>query len=77
MPYSEQFYPLLQNYQAGLFLQDSDSEPEIVKGLSGDEVDTKNIVTGGRGARRGRATQAAHQMAKYKQKAQDSDEDSW
>ena len=58
-------------------MQESDSDPEIVRGLSGDEVDTANIVQGGRGARRGRAQQAAQQMQKYKQKAQDSDEDSW
>ena len=58
-------------------MQESDSDPEIVKGLSGDEVDAANIVQGGRGARRGRAQQAAQQMQKYKQKAQDSDEDSW
>lgn len=57
--------------------EESDSAPEIVKGLSGDEVDTSNIVQGGRAARRGRATQAAQQMQRYKQKAQDSDEDSW
>ena len=57
--------------------QESDSEPEIVKGLSGDEVDVSNIVQGGRGARRGRAQSAAAQTVKYQQSRQDSDEDSW
>lgn len=59
------------------FMQGSDSEPEIVQGLSGDEVDVSNIVQGGRRARRGRAQSAHEQIQKYKQKAQDSDEDSW
>ena len=58
-------------------LQESDSEPEIVKGLSGDEVDVSNIVQGGRGTRRGRAQSAAVQTEKYKATVQDSDEDSW
>jgi len=57
-------------------MQESESEPEIVKGLSGDEVDTSNIVEGGRG-RRGRAQSSAQMVEKYQQKAQDSDEDSW
>ena len=57
-------------------MQGSESEPEIVKGLSGDEVDKSNILEGGRG-RRGRAQSSAQMVEKYQQKAQDSDEDSW
>lgn len=60
-----------------LLLQESESEPEIVKGLSGDEVDSKNILEGGRGRRRGRAQSSVQMVEKYQQKAQDSDEDSW
>lgn len=59
-------------------MQDSESNPEIVDGLSGDEVDKSNIIEGGRRSRRGRARTTAAQIEMYQQqKAQDSDEDSW
>jgi hypothetical protein len=45
---------------------------DVVEDLSGDEVDTSNIIEGGRASRRGRATSFA--QAQYA--AADSDEDS-
>jgi len=55
---------------------DADEEFEIVKGLSGDEVDAGNIIAGGRAARRGRAQPAAARP-KYTFAAENADEDSW
>ena len=53
-----------------------ESDVEIgVKGLSGDEVDTSLIISGGRGTRRGRANFGSQQY-QYKGKANDSD-DEW
>jgi hypothetical protein len=52
---------------------DEDSvNSDVVEDLSGDEVDTSNIIEGGRASRRGRATSFA--QAQYA--AADSDEDS-
>lgn len=48
-----------------------------VEGLSGDEVDPKNIIAGGRGARRGRGGNAPKQFTFAAKKDQDSDQDSW
>ena len=57
--------------------EDEVSEPEIVKNLSGDEVDASLIIAGGRRARRGRA-QIGAAARKYTSKAsKDSDEDSF
>ncbi len=52
------------------------SDPEIVHNLSGDEVDPNLIISGGRNARRGRATFGNARGYQAKQQA-DSDEDSW
>jgi hypothetical protein len=58
--------------------EEEDAFGEIVAGLSGDEVDTGNIIDGGRGARRGRYTGSGAASAKYTAKAEvASDEDSW
>lgn len=53
-----------------------DSDVEIVKGLSGDEVDTSLIISGGRRARRGRAQFGAGRQYQYEAKQDDSD-DEW
>ena len=60
--------------------QSTEDEPEIIAGLSGDEVDPGLIIAGGRGGRRGRgaAGGGAPPRAKYqKQAALESDEDEW
>lgn len=49
--------------------------PKILEGLSGDEVDANLIITGGRGARRGRPGGARPKYAATAEAA--SDEDSW
>ena len=55
-----------------------DSEPEIVKGLSGDELDASNIISGGRTTRRGRPQFGGGGAQRYsKQAAVESDEDEW
>jgi len=54
-----------------------EGEAEIVDNASGDEVDPGLIISGGRGARRGRGGPSA-QRPKYTAAAQlDSDEDEW
>jgi len=45
--------------------------------LSGDAVDTSNIIEGGRGARRGRGGANVAREYTFKAKKEDSDEDSW
>jgi hypothetical protein len=53
-------------------------EPQILAGLSGDEVDPGLIVAGGRGARHGRGAGAGGARPKYSAAAvQGSDEDEW
>lgn len=57
-------------------------EPAILEGLSGDEVDPGNIISSGRGGRRGRGYTAGGSGGgggpKYQAKAVlDSDEDDW
>ena len=59
-----------------LLAAQDDSDLEIVKGLSGDEVDTSLIISGGRRARRGRAQFGANMQYQYEAKKDDSD-DEW
>lgn len=56
-----------------------DEVPEILEGLSGDEVDPGLIISAGRRARRGRGDSGpGSSRAKYTAEAQlDSDEDEW
>ena len=55
-----------------------EDEPEIIAGLSGDEVDPSNIIEGGRKSRRGRAAVGGSCQQKYTKAAQlESDEDEW
>lgn len=56
--------------------EEEDADPEIVKGLSGDEVDTSNIIEGGRRSRRGRPQQAPVYKRNYKPAA-DASDDEW
>ncbi len=53
-----------------------ESEPEIVKGLSGDEVDQSLIIAGGRRSRRGRP-QFGSSGSKYKYESKDDSDDEW
>ena len=57
--------------------KDSDDEDsvnsDVIEDLSGDEVDTSNIIAGGRRARRGRATSFVQYTATND--SDDSDED--
>lgn len=53
------------------------SEPEIEKNASGDELDTSNIIPGGRRSRRGRAGGGGHAASYTAEQKVDSDEDSW
>jgi hypothetical protein len=57
-------------------LQD-ESDVEIVKGLSGDEVDASLIISGGRRARRGRAQFGAGRQYQYEVKKADDSDDEW
>lgn len=50
---------------------------QILDGLSGDEVDPKNIITGGRGTRRGRGGAGASRQYTFDAKKEASDDDSW
>jgi len=55
---------------------EDESDPEVVGGLSGDDVDKSNIIEGGRRSRKGRGGSSA--APKYQRKVQvDSDEDEW
>ena len=60
-----------------LHAQDEESEPEIVKNLSGDEVDASLIIAGGRRSRRGRAQIGAAARQYTASASKDSDEDSF
>jgi hypothetical protein len=53
-----------------------ESEPEIVKGLSGDEVDQSLIIAGGRRSRRGRP-QFGSSALKNKYESKDDSDDEW
>ena len=53
------------------------SEPEIEKNASGDELDTSNIIPGGRRLRRGRAGGGGQANNYTAEQKVDSDEDSW
>jgi hypothetical protein len=57
---------------------DSDSDSvnsDVVENLSGDEVDTSNIIEGGRRARRGRPTSFAQTVYTANDSDDDSDDD--
>ena len=51
-----------------------ESEPEIVKGLSGDEVDPGLIIPGGRRSRRGRPQFG---NSKYTYESKNDSDDEW
>lgn len=57
--------------------EDEGSEPEIVRNLSGDEVDPSLIIAGGRRSRRGRAQIGAAGQRYTAHASKDSDEDSF
>ena len=53
-----------------------ESDAEVVKGLSGDDVDKSNIIQGGRRSRKGRG--GGGTAPRYQHKVVvDSDEDEW
>ena len=57
-----------------------DDDAEVVKGLSGDEVDPNLIIAGGRRSRRGRAQFGAGSKYQYQAKNGDNgddDDDEW
>ncbi len=57
-----------------------EDEAEVVKGLSGDEVDPGLIIAGGRRSRRGRAQFGSGSKYQYQAKNDaddDDDEDEW
>ena len=57
---------------------DSDSDSvnsDVVENLSGDEVDTSNIIEGGRRTRRGRPTSFAQTVYTANDSDDDSDDD--
>ena len=63
---------ILSNSEVTHSLQD---EAEVVKGLSGDEVDPNLIIAGGRRSRRGRAQFGSGSKYQYQAKKDDDDDD--
>ncbi|KAK9845035.1 hypothetical protein WJX74_009937 [Apatococcus lobatus] len=66
-----------QNKGGGDSDEEEVSEPEIEKNASGDELDTSNIIPGGRRSRRGRAGGGGPGVSYTAEQKVDSDEDSW
>ena len=64
---------ILPNSEVTHSLQDD--EAEVVKGLSGDEVDPDLIIAGGRRSRRGRAQFGSGSKYQYQAKKDDDDDD--